>query len=587
MIHLPSNLNAIWSDLLVEELARCGARCFCISSGARCGPLTTALARHDAIEPVVHFDERASAFYALGHARATGEPAVWVTTSGTALANGLPAIIEAAQDRIPLILLTADRPPELRDAGANQTIDQPKLYGSYVRWHVDVPCPDIAVPPSYVLTTVDQAVAAANGPDAGPVHLNLMFREPLTPEPDGHAYDEYLASISDWLDADTPFTAQGEKLRTPTPQTMDVIAALLGKPENGLLVVGRLDDESERRAARELARMLPWPAFVDIASGLRLGKQQTDHIIAHADQALLAAAPDRKPDFILQFGGPLVSKRIQQYVADCAADTEYMLIKSHGRRQDPAHRVRFALEVHFPTFMTALRARNVKARPARQLKKWQEDSRRIGALLESFMGEGEDLDEIFVAAETSRTIPESHGLFLAASMPIRDMDIYAVADGASVPVAANRGASGIDGTIASACGWANGAERPVVAVVGDLACLHDLNALHYARTSKQPVIVIVVNNNGGGIFSFLPIAEHAEVFETCFGTPHGLTFEHAARQFELPYAQPATREEYRAAFTKALELGRSCMIEVQTDRTANVELHRSLQTRIREALTAG
>ncbi len=582
-----AHINSIWSDIIVQELVRHGVTCFCCSSGARCGPLLTAITRHPDIEPVTHFDERASAFYALGHARARRAPAVWVTTSGTAAANGLPAVIEAAQDRIPLILLTADRPPELRDTGANQTIDQVRLFASYTRWQGDVPCPDTALPPSFVLTTVDQAVARATGADAGPVHLNLMFREPLADQEDDHDYSGYLSGLGTWLDSDKPFTEPGAHLRTPTPQTMDTIAGRLGKPDNGLLVVGRLDDEPARRAARELARMLPWPAFVDVASGLRLGKQQTDHIIPFADQILLAADAGRKPDFILHFGGPLVSKRIQAYAAECAADAPYMLIKSHGERQDPAHCVRYALEVHFPSFMTALRARNVKARPARHLKSWQEDSRNVARVLEEFAADDGAVDEVYVAATLSRHVPETYGLFLASSMPVRDMDMYAFADGADVPVAANRGASGIDGTVASACGWAHAMDRPAVAVVGDLACLHDLNALQYMRPARQPVVLVVVNNDGGGIFSFLPLAGQEDVFETCFGTPHGMTFEHAARQFDLPYAQPETRTEFLQALSRSFELGRSCLLEVRTNRDANAELHKDLQTRIRDALTAG
>ncbi len=579
-----SNINSIWADLFVHELVRHGIRCFCLSSGARCGPLTAAVARHPDIEPVIHFDERASAFYALGHARATGKPAVWITTSGTAVAHGYPAVIEAAQDHVPLILMTADRPPELRDTGANQTIDQVKLFSPYVRWQVDMPCPDTAVPPSYVLTTVDQAVAHASGTRSGPVHLNVMFREPLTPEPDGRDYADYLEGLGSWRTVGTPFTEQGEHLRTPTPATMDAVAKRIGRAENGLLVIGRLDDESDRRSARELARMLPWPAFVDITSGLRLGPQQTDHIIRFADQTLLASQADRKPDLILHFGGPLVSKRIQQFVADCAADSEYMLIKTHVNRQDPAHRVRYALEVHFPSFMTALRARNAKARPARYLKSWQLDSVAAQAVLEDFLTNDGAVDEIYVASEISRAMPETHGLFLGSSMPVRDMDMYAHPESPALPVAANRGASGIDGTIASACGWAEGMDRPVVVVLGDLAFLHDLNALHYVRQSRRPITVVVINNNGGGIFSFLPIATYKDVFETCFGTPHGLTFEPAAKQFDVDYAQPESRNAFKEAFAQAVGSGGSSILEVRTERESNAALHRDVQARIRAAL---
>lgn len=581
-----SNLNAIWADLLVHELVRHGVRCFCMSSGSRSGPLAVAVARDKDLEPVVHFDERASAFYALGHARATGKPAVWITTSGTAAANGYPAVIEAAQDHVPLLLLTADRPPELRDTRANQTIDQVNIFGAYARWQVDMPCPDVAVSPTYVLTTVAEAVARATGADAGPVQVNTMFREPLSPQSDGTDYTAYLAQAQSWLDGDAPFTERGEHLRTPTPATMETVAKRIGQAENGLLVIGRLENEADQRAARELARMLPWPAFVDMVSGLRLGAQQTDHIVRYADQILLSPRADRMPDCILHFGGPIISKRIQQYVAECARDADYLQIKTRGKRQDSAHAVRYALDVHFPSFMTALRARNVKVRPARSLKQWQDDSKNVQHMVEEYAETDDALDEIFLAAWISKLIPETHDLFLSNSMPIRDMDMYAASDGEAVAVGANRGASGIDGTLSSACGWAAGRERPLIAVVGDLACLHDLNALQLVRRSKHPMIVIVVNNNGGGIFSFLPWMEQADIFETCFGTPHDLTFEHAARQFELPYAYPATRDEFKSALDKALSIERSCLIEVRTDRAANRNAHDALQQRIREALQA-
>ncbi len=586
MISVSSNLNAIWADLIVHELVRHGVRCFCMSSGSRSGPLAVAVARHKDIEPVVHFDERATAFYALGHARATGKPAVWITTSGTAAANGYPAVVEAAQDHVPLLLLTADRSPELRDTRANQTIDQVKLFSSYARWQVDLPCPDTAIPPSYVLTTVTEAVARATGADAGPVHLNMMFREPLSPASDGTDYTAYLAGVGSWKDGEAPFTERGEHLRTPTSVTMETVAKRVGQAENGLLLIGRLENESDQRAARELARMLPWPAFVDMASGLRLGAQQTDHIVHYADQILLSPRADRKPDCMLHFGGPIISKRIQQYVEECARDAEYLQIKTRGARQDSAHAVRYVLDVHFPSFMTALRARNVKARPARHLKKWQDDSKTVQRMVEEYTVADDALDEIFLAGWISKRVPDTHDLFLAGSMPIRDMDMYAASDGAAVAVGANRGAGGIDGTISSACGWADGRERPAIAVVGDLACLHDLNALQLVRRSTCPMIVIVINNNGGGIFSFLPWAEQTDVFETCFGTPHDLTFEHAARQFGLPYEYPVTREAFKSALDKALSLERSCLIEAPTDRAANRAAHDALQQRIRKVMEA-
>lgn len=567
-----------WSDLVIRELVRCGVQTFCLSSGARSGLLATSVGRTAGTNPVMHFDERASAFYALGHAKATRRPVAWITTSGTAVANGLPAIIEAAQDHVPLILLTADRPPELRATGANQAIDQVKLFGSYVRWFFDLPCPDPTVSPAFVLSTVDQAVFHACQSPEGPVHLNLMFREPLTPATEVWTDDAYNEPIRRWLSNDRPWTEQSVSTLRASEGVLDAWRERIAAATNGLLVIGRLNDEAEREAARALAINLGWPVHADILSGLRLGVRP--HRIAHADQVLLGeAAQGRTPDLILHIGGTLVSKRWLQWIA--SRNTEYRVIKSHSERQDPMHHANAVL-------VTDLSAWEKACAPCGQRAAdddaWTRDGQRVLQVLADEDQADGSLDEIAVARIVSGALPSGHGLFLSNSMPVRDMDMFAVESGVDIPVSANRGASGIDGVIASACGWTQGMQKPVTLVIGDLAFLHDLNALHYLSHAKFPVTIVVINNDGGGIFSFLPIAGTRDVFEPFFGTPHGRTFEPAAGLFDLAYARPEDRAGLRTALDKAWAAGRSSIIEVRTDRTDNVARHRTLQQRIRKAL---
>lgn len=567
-----------WSDLVIRELVRCGVHTFCLSSGARSGLLATSVGRTAGTNPVMHFDERASAFYALGHAKATRRPVAWITTSGTAVANGLPAIIEAAQDHVPLILLTADRPPELRATGANQAIDQVKLFGSYVRWFFDLPCPDPALSPAFVLSTVDQAVFHACQSPEGPVHLNLMFREPLTPATEICTDDVYNEPIRRWMANDRPWTEQSVSSPRASVGVLDAWSERIAAAENGLLVIGRLNDESEREAARALAMNLGWPVHADVLSGLRLGV--LPHRIAHADQVLLGkAAQGRTPDLILHIGGTLVSKRWVQWIA--SRNTEYRVIKSHTERQDPMHHANAVLVTDLSAWVNVSAPRGKRAADD---DAWKREGQRVLEVLSDEDQAAGSLDEIAVARIVSSALPSGHGLFLSNSMPVRDMDMFAVESGMEIAVSANRGASGIDGVIASACGWTQGMQRPVTLVIGDLAFLHDLNALHYLSLAKFPVTMVVINNDGGGIFSFLPMAATRDVFEPFFGTPHGRTFEPAAALFDLAYAHPEDGAGLRAALEKAWASGRSSILEVRTDRTDNVARHRTVQQRIQQAL---
>lgn len=567
--------NRLWASLLVEELVRCGVRFFCVAPGSRSTPLVAEISENPKAETLIHFDERGTSFAALGYARATGSPVAWVTTSGTAVANGLPAVVEASTDSVPMLLLTADRPPELRRTGANQTIDQPHIFGDFVRWSFDVPPPDLSADPASVLTTVDQAVYRALRSPSGPVHLNLMFREPFLTSPDAPKTGEELPPhLTRWSEGEAPYTSYAATKPAMDGTDIQPILDELRGVERGIVVAGRLSSRERGRAAVRLGEALGWPVLPDIGSQARLGAG-SKNVVPHYDALLSGESfvEENPPGAVVQLGGGAVSKRLQQYIARHRPDT-YIVVREDPSRLDPNHLVTHAVESDVASFRDAVTEAlpDGTARVSRWLSGWREASERMGRRFESASEQA--VAEPFVARAVSRLIPERHGLVLASSMPIRDMDTYAVADGAYVLVAVNRGASGIDGTVATAAGFAKGLVRPVTLLIGDLALLHDLNSLAMLRS--LPVTVVVINNDGGGIFSFLPVSRHEEFFETYFGTPQALGFEHAAAMFGLRYENPKTMREFEEAYRRATSRDSSSLIEVKTDRRENEALHRRL-----------
>jgi 2-succinyl-5-enolpyruvyl-6-hydroxy-3-cyclohexene-1-carboxylate synthase len=564
--------NRLWAYLIVEELLRCGVDFFCVAPGSRSTPLVAALASNDKARSFIHFDERGTAFAALGHARARGTPAAWITTSGTAVANGLPAVVEAATDGVPMLLLTADRPPELRQTGANQTIDQPDIFGDYVRWRFDLPAPDPDLDPAMVLTTVDQAAYRASRAPQGPVHLNLMFREPFLSDPDD---EDALSGPSSWEQGDEPYTRYAST--NPAADEMEVhnLWGTLRPAKRGLVVAGRLTSRKQGEAVLRLAETLGWPLLPDIGSQIRLGTDSPG-LVPHYD-ALLASdlfAEAHTPEAVVHVGGRALSKRLEQFLAR-SRPSPYMVVRENPFRLDPTHRVTHSVEANILDFCASLVRAATEGPPtpdASWTAGWRGASEQVGLYLDE-VSRGEP-SEPLVARMVSQNIPGDHGLVVASSMPIRDLDTYAAADGPSIPVAANRGASGIDGTVATAAGFARGLGRPVTLLVGDLALLHDLNSLAMLRDVH--LVVVVLNNDGGGIFSFLPVATHEELFEPYFGTPQGVGFEPAARMFGLGYERPGTMEEFVESYCAACDRGSSTLIEVRTDRRENVALHRRL-----------
>ncbi len=579
-----ASLNALWANLIVEELVRSKVDYFCLSPGSRNSPLTVAIAYNKKNCRVIHYDERGTAFHALGYARATRRPAVLVCTSGTAVANFLPAIIEASMDMVPLIVLTADRPPELRHTGANQTIDQVKIFGSYTKWFFDLPCPDEMIAPEVVLTTIDQAVYRAMRAPAGPVHINCMFREPLAPISTQKDFGRYLSSIMGWMDNHRPYTEYSSPCIRPHVDVVEHVAGILNNVDRGILVVGRLTSKKEREAAQKISQILNWPTFADISSGLRLGVAD-DNVIAHFDQLLLSDefVENCRPFSVIHFGGVPTSKRLLQLL-EKGQPENYIMVAAHPFRHDPGHRVTMRLEADMTEFCEELIAHLGKQKRTSWLDGFVARSQLIERIFKEAIDADDTLSEPAVARLISQHIHTGSGLFLASSMPIRDMDMYADPQGSSVTVGCNRGASGIDGTIASAAGFTHGLNKPVTLLIGDLAFLHDVNSLALLKSLAKPLITVVINNDGGALFSFLPIAQVKEVFEPFFGTPHGLSFDKATDMFGIDYYCPDSKESFITSYISAQKENRSAIIEIKSDRSENFRIHQEIEKRIKSTL---
>ena len=578
-----ANINAVWASLMMEKLVRYGITRVVLSPGSRSTPLAVAAARNEALTTTMHFDERAAAFYALGLARALRQPVALACTSGSAVANYLPAVVEAAMDEVPLLLLTADRPPELHDCGANQTIPQGGMFGRFVRHELDLACPDSEIPAHEYLRQLDRAVVHLSGRNCGPVHINCPYREPLAPDEDGVDYSDYLAGIEQPLARPTLPKVRCDDLPT---ELFDYVRTA----KRGVIVVGKLDRDEDRVAVLQLADCLGWPVLPDIQSGLRIGSDRPN-VIGHVDQVLLSksAGENLRADFVLHIGGRLLSKRLLSWLDD-ASIAHYVRLTPSEIPFDPNHRAPLTLVTDIPSACVRLADHGCERANVAWPDRWQRLNgmvgREIGRHLLDVDGQPADPRVAAHLLQSLTTRPDPPTLWSASSLPIRLLDMYAPTSGSPVTVISNRGASGIDGTIASAAGYADASGRPLVLLIGDLAFLHDLTSLDLIRRANVPVTIVLLNNNGGNIFGLLPIAEHHDVFVDHFLTPHGHTFEHAIRQFGLPYHRCESMVTFDQLFADAVQSGASSVIEVTIQSGSGTALMRRMANDIRTALDA-
>jgi 2-succinyl-5-enolpyruvyl-6-hydroxy-3-cyclohexene-1-carboxylate synthase len=646
------NINHLCARIAIEECVRRGCRTIVVCPGSRSAPLAAAAAAwhgrapapgEPAVDVLVAHDERGAAFLALGAARVTGRAALVITTSGTAVANLLPAAVEASMDGIPMLLFAADRPPELHGCGANQSVPQAAMLAPVVRDAIDVMCPD--EPRSTPLDALDAVAHAwmrAHGASGtpGPVHVNWRYREPLAPVAVPWSLAPPVAvRLAQWQESSSPWVPEapegsheeapgsvsregppssggawqgehGAQWQDASPAEVDALIARVRQSGRGVLVAGGARSPDDAHALARIARALGWPVIADITSGLR-GASALPNVVHHADLALCSViGPGSqahghirealRPGMILRIGGRIASKRVQQWMDDAVSDGCMLAVAGDGIEPMDASRCASLL---VRTSAQAL-ADRLSARPAEPAAGacadawWRADGAIAGVLSQgdacvrangaSRMARTATISEPEVARTALREAHRAGAIaMLSSSMPVRDAEMHA--DRTATPwCIANRGASGIDGIVATAAGACRASGRPVLLLIGDVAALHDLSSWALLRDLPAPMCVVVVNNDGGGIFRFLPIAEHSAIYSPWFDSPHGLTFEGAAAMFALDYVRLPDGGDLSGVVRSALGGGRAVqsaqvrhaarVVEVRASAARVVPDHREIQS---------
>ncbi len=576
-----TNGNTALASAFVEELARGGVRQAVISPGSRSTPLAVALWRQPEIEVSVILDERSAAFFGLGAAQATGAPVAMLCTSGTAAANYLPAICEADESALPLIALSADRPPELRGIGAGQTIDQLKLYGSLVRWFCEVGTHEADDAGLLHLRSVAcRALAAARGePRPGPVHLNLPWREPLAP-----VAVEGAVTATDPLALEgrgsRPLTAVTQIDMEPSTFLLDEVAGHIRDADFGVIVAGRQLDPELREPLAHLAEVAGLPILAEPTSQLRCGPHDRSYVVTAYDHLLRDErfADAAAPDLVLRFGEMPTSKPLRSWLARSGADQ--IVVDPRCGWNEPTGRAAALLRADPTELAAGWAARLGEACPAPAM--WLEAERAACAALATELGALEELTEPGIHLALGHAHRDGDLVYTASSMPVRDQEAFLPSSEADIRFLCNRGTNGIDGLVSSGIGAAQASGRPTTILTGDLGLLHDIGGLAALRDVSTPVRIVVIDNDGGGIFGFLPQAGAlpSEEFEMLLGTPRGLDVAKAADLFDLPHQAVEALDQLPAALAAGTGL-----IEVKTDRASNAELHRRLSKAVAETVS--
>jgi 2-succinyl-5-enolpyruvyl-6-hydroxy-3-cyclohexene-1-carboxylate synthase len=566
--------TATFCATLVDEWVRAGVAHAVVAPGSRSTPLALALAADGRLAVHVHHDERAAGYVALGIGRATGRPAVVLTTSGTAAVELHPAVVEAHHGQVPLIAVTADRPPELRDVGAPQTIDQAHLYARAVRWYAEPGVPDDAARDHW-RPLAARAVLEAAGSPPGPVHLDLAFREPLVGtagelppgRPTGVAWHGAAGAGATLSDLDAGALADAVRGR------------------RGVVVAGGGIDNPD--AVHALAARLRWPVLADPRSGCRTPRPAT---VSHADELLRCEelAGRLRPEVVLRLGSPPASKVLGRWLARSGA--WQLGITAHGARFDPDGTLASLLVAEPGAFCARLLGELGSAPGTGAPDGWYEawtaaDAEAASAIREVLAGHAEPTEPA-VARDVVAAVPVGGHLMVSSSMPVRDVEWFA-APREGITVHANRGANGIDGVVATGLGVALGTGAPTAVLVGDIAFLYDASALAAVTRRAVDVVVVVIDNDGGGIFSFLPQAGalDGELFEQLFGTPHGTDLAGLAAAFGCTARRLDRQVEVGPAVAAALAFGGAHVLLVGTDRGKNVAVHDEVHAAVADALT--
>lgn len=558
-----------YGTAFIDGLVQSGVKQVVISPGSRSTPLALLMADCPHLEVYIHIDERSAAFFALGLAKASRTPVALLCTSGTAAANYYPAVIEASLSRVPLIVLTADRPHELRDVGAPQAIDQLHLFGRHVRWFAEMALPESGKTMSnYARSVAVRATSTSSGLYSGPVHINFPFREPLLPNLQHKKEREHL----------TPSVIGGHLHLSNA--SFKKIAEEWSHVEKGLIVCGVIDEEGFPEAVQQLAEKLQFPILADPLSQVRSFSEMKDLVIDQYDAILKSNETTHflKPELVIQFGGVPVSKALSLFLKDLNS-IKQIVVDGGGGWRNPNQTVSEVIHCDETIFCHQVSQLLSVKKEQRWMEMWQQLNELTKETVVNYIETIDEMEEGKAVYLLNQFLPERSTVFIGNSMPIRDMDTYFHVNTKNIRTMANRGANGIDGVVSTALG-ASVHESPLFLIIGDLSFFHDMNGLLAAKLYELNITIILLNNDGGGIFSYLPQAEQGNHFELLFGTPTGLNFEHAAHLYNGNYKKISNWDQYQEAIVETNHHQGLRIIEVVTDRDKNLFTHRMLWEKV-------
>lgn len=563
------NRNIFWSELFVEELVSSGVKYACISPGSRSTSLNLAFAKHEKIKSFSHIDERSGGFFALGLAKQSNSPVALICTSGTATAEFYPAIIEAYNQRVPLIVCTADRSPELQNVGANQTINQENIFKNHIRWFANVGLPELSIEQlKNIKLIARRAVYEAVAKSRGPVHLNFPFNKPFEPHlfTDEISQDFFESAVNSKI---KKFDLEKSVSQTIGNKKLNEVLSLIQSKKKGLIIVGPNNyDKKFIAKINYLAKTLSYPILADVASQLRFNSEEKINVITNYD-ALLRNSKLKKyyeSDFILQFGRTTTSKGLEIYLEETSATR--IIINQYGDWFDPSNNASEAIAcdpIIFCEQLISLLGKSDIPKNHKWLNLFLDSDSKAAAIRKKIIDKIEFINESKFVNQFLNLLPENINLMLSNSMPIREFDYFASKRNKNIHVHQNRGASGIDGINSTALGIAATSEIPTLLVTGDLSFYHDLNGLIAAKKYKIPLIIILINNNGGGIFEILPIASYGKVFEEFFLTPTNLEFKNFVKAYSGNYSLVKTWQQLEIELEKAFKKNTFSVLELKTD----------------------
>jgi 2-succinyl-5-enolpyruvyl-6-hydroxy-3-cyclohexene-1-carboxylate synthase len=551
------NVNALWGSVVVETLVRSGVNRAVISPGSRSTPLAFAFARHPGVEAIPVLDERSAGFFALGLAKQDMRPVALLCTSGTAGANYFPAVIESHEAAVPLVVLTADRPPEMRACASGQTIDQQRLYGAYAHFYHELAVPEASEPLlRYLRQTVAHAVERALAPLPGPVHLNAPFRDPLAPIDDGGA----IAAFAEGVDWERFF----DRLAPPAPVMAVSDVPGFSHSVHGIIVAGPVscaDPAAHAAAVGEISRRLGWPVLADGLSPARNHAAAVPHLVTRYDAVLrnAAAAESLKPECVLCLGEWTTSKVLRAWIEASGAPVFFATERPDNR--DALHASTRRIVVPLQALAMGLAVADA---PNGYERLWAGYEARTRAALDARLAAEEALVEPKAAWIMGRCLPARSTVSVANSMPVRDMEFVWPANDLGIRVLFNRGANGIDGTLSTALGAAHGG-APSVLLTGDLALLHDSNGFLIAPRFKGSLTIVLINNRGSGIFEHLPVAQFDPIFEEFFATPQEADFERLCAAHGVEHVHVEDWSHFESLVSRLPEQGIR-VLELRTDR---------------------